>query len=317
MAPEIIMGKKYTEKADCYAFGIILWEILTRLEPYEEKEPMQIVVEVVNDGLRPTLPAECADSPLVPLMKDCFPADDTRVLTDHGFLFLDELESLLLAKVPVLYACYDITTKSLQYCRGQLVTPDGGVAKEQTFVNITSPAEAKRWSRKSGTHGDGSLQPTAADNNHVSLLVTGNHRMYACFGNKSSAGSKVQWPRVTVDDQRVFAPPVIKTADHLLSFCPEAGGCKLKDGTADEACAHRTAYARMVGLASGGIKHVESSSPIASSSSVAGRSAADASSGQLNTLTQHICAALLHRANGEGEHCFTADRPLSFPSLSF
>jgi serine/threonine protein kinase len=72
MAHEIIMGKKYTEKADVYAFGIILWEILTRLEPYEEKEPMQIVVEVVNDGLRPTMPADCADSPLVPLMRDCW-----------------------------------------------------------------------------------------------------------------------------------------------------------------------------------------------------------------------------------------------------
>ncbi len=52
MLPEIIMGRKYTEKADVYAFGIILWEILTRLEPYEDKEPMQIVVEVVNDNLR-------------------------------------------------------------------------------------------------------------------------------------------------------------------------------------------------------------------------------------------------------------------------
>jgi serine/threonine protein kinase len=69
MAPEIIMGKKYTEKADVFAMGIIIWEILTRLEPYEDKEPMQIVVEVVNDGLRPTLPQECAESPLVPLMK--------------------------------------------------------------------------------------------------------------------------------------------------------------------------------------------------------------------------------------------------------
>jgi serine/threonine protein kinase len=78
MAPEIIMGKKYTEKADVYAFGIILWEILTRLEPYEEKEPMQIVVEVVNDGLRPTLPADCADSPLVPLMKDCWHTDPEK-----------------------------------------------------------------------------------------------------------------------------------------------------------------------------------------------------------------------------------------------
>ncbi len=75
MAPEIIIGKQYTEKADVYAFGIILWEILTRLEPYEDKEPMQIVVEVVNDHLRPTIPDEFKASPLVPLMKDCWHAE--------------------------------------------------------------------------------------------------------------------------------------------------------------------------------------------------------------------------------------------------
>jgi len=78
MAPEIIMGKTYTERADVYAFGIILWEILTRLEPYEEKEPMQIVVEVVNEGLRPTLPAEYVGSPLVPLMRDCWHTDPEK-----------------------------------------------------------------------------------------------------------------------------------------------------------------------------------------------------------------------------------------------
>ena len=72
MAPEIIQGKQYTQKADVYAFGIILWEILTRLEPYEDKEPMQIVLEVVNNGLRPHLPAELAASPLVPLMRECW-----------------------------------------------------------------------------------------------------------------------------------------------------------------------------------------------------------------------------------------------------
>ena len=72
MAPEIIQGKQYTQKADVYAFGIILWEILTRLEPYEDKEPMQIVLEVVNNNLRPHLPPELAASPLVPLMRECW-----------------------------------------------------------------------------------------------------------------------------------------------------------------------------------------------------------------------------------------------------
>eukprot|EP01006_Ploeotia_vitrea_P040268 TRINITY_DN66418_c10_g1_i1.p1 TRINITY_DN66418_c10_g1~~TRINITY_DN66418_c10_g1_i1.p1 ORF type:complete len:1178 (+),score=714.93 TRINITY_DN66418_c10_g1_i1:110-3643(+) len=75
MAPEIIMGKKYTEKADVYAFGIILWEILTRLEPYEDKEPMQIVVEVVNNDLRPKIPHEHRNNVLLPLMQECWAPD--------------------------------------------------------------------------------------------------------------------------------------------------------------------------------------------------------------------------------------------------
>lgn len=75
MAPEVICGSQYSEKADVYAFGIIIWEVLTRLEPYDEMEPMSIVVAVVNDGLRPTIPAEYAKDPLVPLMKDCWAQD--------------------------------------------------------------------------------------------------------------------------------------------------------------------------------------------------------------------------------------------------
>ncbi len=55
-----------------YAFGIILWEIVTRLEPYEDKEPMQIVVEVVNNNLRPTIPDEYKSTVIVQLMKDCW-----------------------------------------------------------------------------------------------------------------------------------------------------------------------------------------------------------------------------------------------------
>jgi len=97
MAPEIIIGKQYTEKADVYAFGIILWEILTRLEPYEDKEPMQIVVEVVNDGLRPTIPDEHKNSPLVPLMKDCWHQDpDQRPAFN---IIVDRLQAMFDAEV--------------------------------------------------------------------------------------------------------------------------------------------------------------------------------------------------------------------------
>lgn len=34
MAPEVIAGQVYTEKADVFSFGIILWEIAAREPPY-------------------------------------------------------------------------------------------------------------------------------------------------------------------------------------------------------------------------------------------------------------------------------------------
>lgn len=34
MAPEVIAGKPYTEKADIFSYGIILWEISAREPPF-------------------------------------------------------------------------------------------------------------------------------------------------------------------------------------------------------------------------------------------------------------------------------------------
>lgn len=35
MAPEVISSNYYTEKADVFSFGIILWEIASREAPYK------------------------------------------------------------------------------------------------------------------------------------------------------------------------------------------------------------------------------------------------------------------------------------------
>lgn len=63
-APEVLMGRKYTEKADIYSFGIVLSELDTHEVPYHDVrddgrklQAMKIVKKVISENLRPTFTA--------------------------------------------------------------------------------------------------------------------------------------------------------------------------------------------------------------------------------------------------------------------
>ena len=46
MAPEILRGEEYSLSADVYSFGVILWEIISRKQPFKELNAFAISYQV-------------------------------------------------------------------------------------------------------------------------------------------------------------------------------------------------------------------------------------------------------------------------------
>jgi mitogen-activated protein kinase kinase kinase 9 len=92
MAPEVIQGQNYSEKADVYSFGIILWEIATRKPPFKDLSGVQVSQEVVKNHLRPAVTKRCPE-PFAKLMQRCWDREpDSR----PGFFeIILELEAFL------------------------------------------------------------------------------------------------------------------------------------------------------------------------------------------------------------------------------
>ncbi|KAK8568515.1 hypothetical protein V6N12_007064 [Hibiscus sabdariffa] len=59
MAPEMIQHRSYTQKVDVYSFGIVLWELITGLLPFQNMTAVQAAFAVVNKGVRPVIPNDC------------------------------------------------------------------------------------------------------------------------------------------------------------------------------------------------------------------------------------------------------------------
>ena len=55
----MIQHRPYTQKVDVYSFGIVLWELITGLLPFQNMTAVQAAFAVVNKSVRPVIPNDC------------------------------------------------------------------------------------------------------------------------------------------------------------------------------------------------------------------------------------------------------------------
>jgi hypothetical protein len=71
MPPESLAQKNYSKKSDVWSFGLVVYEIVTRSEPHKDRNIVEVLVKIRDEGLTPAIPSDCPKK-LRQLMEMCW-----------------------------------------------------------------------------------------------------------------------------------------------------------------------------------------------------------------------------------------------------
>src|ERR1044071_4495869 len=78
VAPEVLKGKSYTKEADVYSFGMVMYFVATRKQPFNNCAHDQDLVLRICNGDRPEISELEAPKCYIDLMKKCWDSDSNK-----------------------------------------------------------------------------------------------------------------------------------------------------------------------------------------------------------------------------------------------
>jgi len=151
----------------------------------------------------------------------CFPEEDTRILTNKGFLFLHQIEATLDAvdsknSAELLYACYDTQKQQIEYVSGELIVklPHQHAGY---VLNFAEKDDRMRWM----TNNEQPVPDSAVhhqSHSYSTLRVTPDHDMYVEIGHDDSNGSLDGKPSAMDGEPMIRIPAADLLSTHPNDF---------------------------------------------------------------------------------------------------
>lgn len=95
MAGEVIRHEKYSQSADVYSFAVVLWQLITREDPFQDKSQVEAAASVAFENARPPFP-EGTPKAVVKLIETCWSNEpDGRLPFEQIITELQTIETQL------------------------------------------------------------------------------------------------------------------------------------------------------------------------------------------------------------------------------
>ena len=166
LAPEILKREPYTVKADSYSFGLLLWQLLKREEPYKEVSSVKELLEKIENQEKPEIPEICPRQ-LKHYITKCLDDDPERRPSFEDILSPPSFDELVLEALINIGPNYD--KKACGLWKRYFLTKDGlqDVVTWDAFADAFHGYEEIKYSRNDIRFK--CLQAMVEKNGHVTI----------------------------------------------------------------------------------------------------------------------------------------------------